>query len=163
VSIFCSGGVDEYSLARDFTKEIPADGFGIGTHLDVSADAPYLDCAYKIQEYAGEARRKRSSGKATWPGRKQVYRESDSGGHIRKDLITTVDERENGRAMLECVMRDGHRIGGSTGLEAIRDYATSELAALPDFLRDPFRQSRYPVEISASLQALAKQVDHVFR
>ena len=40
-------------------------------------DAPALDCAYKLQEYAGQPRRKRSEGKATWPGRKQVYRSYD--------------------------------------------------------------------------------------
>ncbi len=48
--------------------------------MNTSADAPYLDCAYKLQEYDGEPRRKRSEGKATWPGRKQVYRRYDSDG-----------------------------------------------------------------------------------
>ncbi|HSG66755.1 MAG TPA: nicotinate phosphoribosyltransferase, partial [Gammaproteobacteria bacterium] len=51
IAIFCSGGVDEYLVKKDF-ETAPVDGFGIGTHLDVSADAPYFDCAYKIQEYA---------------------------------------------------------------------------------------------------------------
>jgi nicotinate phosphoribosyltransferase len=163
VSIFCSGSLDEYSLARDFTDESPADGFGIGTHLDVSADAPYLDCAYKIQEYAGEPRRKRSSGKATWPGRKQVFRSLDSNGRIRSDLITLADENADGRGLLQCVMRGGTRVAKSPSLEAIRDHAVSELASLPDAMRDPYSRPDYPVEISASLQALANQVDSTLR
>ena len=162
VSIFCSGSIDEYILARDFTAEIPADGFGIGTHLDVSADAPYLDCAYKIQEYANKPRRKRSSGKSTWPGRKQVFRSYESDGRIRSDLITLADDQEDGRALLECVVSGGIRVAKSPSLGAIRDYAASELASLPDAMSDPLSKSHYPVEISTSLRALAEQVDSTF-
>jgi nicotinate phosphoribosyltransferase len=162
ISIFCSGSLDEYSLARDFSDETPADGFGIGTHLDVSADAPYLDCAYKIQEYAGEPRRKRSSGKATWPGRKQVFRLCDSDGRIQSDLLTLADEQEDGRALLECVMRNGIRVANSPGLEVVRNRAASELASLPDAMGDPFCETHYPVGISASLRDLAEQVDSTF-
>jgi nicotinic acid phosphoribosyltransferase len=54
-------------------KGAPIDGFGVGTALSTAEDMPALDCAYKLQEYAGIAKRKRSEGKATWPGRKQVF------------------------------------------------------------------------------------------
>src|SRR3970282_1306077 len=74
VTIFASGNLDELKLHELISAGAPIDGFGLGRPLDVSADAPYLDCAYKLQEYAGRPRRKRSEGKATWPGRKQVYR-----------------------------------------------------------------------------------------
>jgi nicotinate phosphoribosyltransferase len=163
ISIFCSGSLDEYTLAKDFADETPVDGFGIGTHLDVSADAPYLDCAYKIEEYAGIARRKRSSGKSTWPGRKQVYRVNDSGGRLRSDLVALVDEQAQARALLEYVMRSGLRVVSTPTLDSVRDHAASELAALPDAMRDPFRHVCYPVEISTSLQALASRVDSTFR
>jgi nicotinate phosphoribosyltransferase len=83
VTIFASGSLDEYVLERLARKQAPIDGFGIGTHLDTSADAPYLDCAYKLVEYAGKARRKRSEGKVLWPGRKQVYRSYDEEGRMR--------------------------------------------------------------------------------
>jgi nicotinate phosphoribosyltransferase len=46
VTIFASGSVDEYVLEQLAEKKAPIDGFGIGTHMDTSADAPYLDCAY---------------------------------------------------------------------------------------------------------------------
>jgi nicotinate phosphoribosyltransferase len=74
VRILASGNLDEEAVGTMVGSGAPIDDFAIGTRLDTSADAPYLDCAYKLQEYAGQARRKRSTGKATWPGRKQVYR-----------------------------------------------------------------------------------------
>jgi len=84
-TLFASGNIDEYKLAELMAEQAPIDGFGIGTRLDTSSDAPYLDCAYKLQEYAGVARRKRSEGKATWPGRKQVYRNYDDNGMMSGD------------------------------------------------------------------------------
>ena len=74
VTIFASGNLDEYRLRELVRQQAPIDGFGVGTRMNTSADAPYLDCAYKLQEYEGRPRRKRSEGKATWPGRKQVFR-----------------------------------------------------------------------------------------
>ncbi len=162
VGIFCSGSLDEYILAQQFGADVPADGFGIGTHLDVSADAPYLDCAYKIEEYAGIARRKRSTGKSTWPGRKQVYRVIDAGGALRNDLVALADEQAPGRSLLEPVMRGGKRVAARLPLTEVRDYAAAELAALPETMHDPSVHIAYPVKISASLQALATRVDHAF-
>jgi len=63
VAIFASGGLDEDALAELARAQAPVDGFGIGTSLATSSDAPALDCAYKLEEYAGLARRKRSIGK----------------------------------------------------------------------------------------------------
>jgi len=68
VTIFASGGLDEDQLAMFTRDRVPIDGFGVGTSLTTSSDAPALDCAYKLQEYAGTPRRKHSTGKANWPG-----------------------------------------------------------------------------------------------
>ena len=61
---------------------------GIGTSVVTSADAPSLDAVYKLQEYAGKPRRKRSAAKATWPGRKQVYRRYGADGRKASDWHT---------------------------------------------------------------------------
>ena len=74
VIILVSGGINEDVLQTMMAAKAPIDGFGIGVNLDASIDAPSLDCAYKLQEYAGKPRRKLSEGKVTWPGRKQVWR-----------------------------------------------------------------------------------------
>ncbi len=92
VSIFASGNLDEERLRQLVRTGAPIDGFGIGTSLDTSADAPYLDCVYKLEEYAGKPRRKRSEGKATWPGCKQVFRQVDRDGKIAADLVALEGE-----------------------------------------------------------------------
>jgi len=110
VGIFASGSIDEYQI-RDFVAHgTPIDGYGVGTHLDTSSDAPYLDCAYKLEEYAGRARRKRSTGKATWPGRKQVYRRYQADGLLRDDTVTVEGDAQDGEALLQPVMRAGRRL-----------------------------------------------------
>src|SRR5271163_2204247 len=88
VTIFASGGLDEDSLAAFARADAPIDGIGIGTSLTTSADVPSLDCVYKLQEYAGVPRRKRSEKKATWPGRKQVWRRYTADGKIAGDLLS---------------------------------------------------------------------------
>lgn len=158
VSIFCSGSLDEYILARDL-RDAPADGFGIGTRLCVSSDAPYLDCAYKIQEYAGIARRKKSAGKATWPGRKQVYRRLDGDGLLDGDRLVESEETCDGSALLERVMVDGQRTGHAPALAGVRAHTAAQLATLPAAFRDPTVQAPYDVAVSGRLRALAAEID----
>ncbi|MBN3821928.1 nicotinate phosphoribosyltransferase, partial [Paraburkholderia sp. Se-20369] len=100
VTIFASGNLDEYGLRDLLARGAPIDGFGIGTRMNTSSDAPSLDCAYKLVEYAGVPRRKRSEGKATWPGRKQVFRRLGGDGRIAADCIALDGETQPGIALL---------------------------------------------------------------
>lgn len=158
-TIFASGDIDEYKLEQLMQQQAPIDGFGIGTRMDTSADAPYLDCAYKLQEYAGVARRKRSEGKATWPGRKQVYRSFDAEGLMVGDMITLADARCVGQPLLLQVMKKGRRIAPSPPLHEVRSYAEKQIARLPPPLKTLHDAPIYPVEVSAELVALAEAVD----
>jgi nicotinate phosphoribosyltransferase len=163
IKIFASGGLDEESLEQLLAAGAAIDGFGVGTSLDVSADAPYLDCVYKLQEYAGRARRKRSEGKATWPGRKQVYRQFDASGVATGDVLTLEDDAAQGESLLEQVMAGGRRTGPSPGLEAIRDRTARSLAALPRRLRElAAAPLPYRVAVAERLRALAAHVDAEF-
>ncbi len=161
VTIFASGSIDEYLLEQHAAEQVPIDGYGVGTHLDTSADAPYLDCAYKLQEYAGLARRKRSEGKATWPGRKQVYRSFDAQGVMCGDTVTVAGAAEEleGTPLLQAVMSQGQRLGEAPSLGQIRDYAREQLRALPPPLRAMSSDASYEVTISPLLRALARAVD----
>jgi nicotinate phosphoribosyltransferase len=87
VTIFASGGLDEDEIAACMQANAPIDGFGVGTSLTTSSDVPAIDFIYKLQEYAGAPRRKRSDKKATWPGRKQVWRHYDATGRMAGDRI----------------------------------------------------------------------------
>ena len=159
VTIFASGNLDEFTVRELLADGAPIDGFGVGSRLDTSADAPYLDCVYKLQEYDGRARRKRSEGKATWPGRKQVYRRYGPDGRMTDDVLTLDGDRQEGESLLEPVMRGGRRVGPAVPLETARARAAAELVRLPESLRRLEAGASYPVRVAAPLRALAEAVD----
>ena len=150
VKIFASSGLDEYEIDRLLKNGAPIDGFGVGTKLAVCADAPELDMAYKLVEYAGKGRFKLSARKTVYPGRKQIFREvRDS--KVMGDTIGRFDEQLPGVPLLQAVMRGG-RIQNQPTLEESRSYLQKKLACLPDDLLalEPSPQP-YPVQFSAAL------------
>jgi nicotinate phosphoribosyltransferase len=157
--ILASGNLDEYQLQRLIAGGAPIDSFAVGTAMTTSADAPSLDCAYKLQEYAGRPCRKRSEGKATWPGRKQVYRQYRRDGRCDYDLVTTVQASGTGDPLLHPVMTGGHRLVPARKLTELRERAATQLALLPDSLRSLECDHTYDVRISQPLQDLARVVD----
>jgi nicotinate phosphoribosyltransferase len=159
VTIFASGDLDEIALRDMLAAGAPVDGFGVGTRLDTSSDLPYLDCAYKLQEYAGRARRKRSEGKATWPGRKQVFRHHDADGRMVRDVVTLESDPQPGEPLLIPVMRGGRRVTAAPALQDSQRLAAQNLARLPDPLRR-LEEFDYPVEIASAVHDLATQIDH---
>jgi len=160
VTIFASGGIDEAELARAAAQHAPIDGFGIGTSLTTSFDVPALDCAYKLQEYAGLPRRKRSTGKATWPGRKQVWRQYGPDGRIRRDVLSLEGDGQAGEPLIEPVMKGGRRLGPPPALADIRARAARSLERLPGPLRRLEPGVSCPVEVAEPLKRLAAEVDH---
>lgn len=159
-NIFSSGNLDEHMLRELLGSGAPIDGFGIGTRLDTSADAPYLDCAYKLVEYAGHPRRKRSEGKATWPGRKQVYRSYGAQGqHMQTDVITIEGDAQPGEPLIQAVMKSGQRLRSAESLSESRERATRQLTQLPEHLRALKNTPPYSVTVSPVLEALAHQAD----
>ncbi len=160
-AIFASGNLDEHRVRALVDAGAPIASFGIGTSLTTSSDAPCLDAVYKLQEYDGVARRKRSGGKATWPGRKQVWRRSNADRTFAGDSVRLVDEQGIGTPLLECVMRDGRRVAPSP-------YARQSARSLPRPARRRCRPHlksldppwpRYPVSISPAVRLLADEVD----
>lgn len=160
VIIFASGGLDEDELRIIEGRHAPIDGYGIGTSLVTSSDAPALDCAYKLQEYAGIARRKLSEGKATWPGRKQVWRRHEPDGTMVGDTLTTDDDPQSGRSLLAPAMRGGCRLPNLPSLAESRHHAADELRGLPEPARQ-FEPFLYPVEVAPALRDLAETCDRL--
>jgi nicotinate phosphoribosyltransferase len=157
--ILASGNLDEHSIAELVRTGAPIDSFGVGTRLDASVDAPTLDAVYKLDEYDGRPRRKRSAAKETWPGRKQLWRELGPDGRILRDTVTREDERAPGEPLLQCVMRGGQRVHGREPITAIAERATRELAALPERSRRLVDAEPVVAEISAGIRALAAEAD----
>jgi nicotinate phosphoribosyltransferase len=158
VKIVASGGLDEDALLALSHAGAPIDAYGIGTSLTTASDAPALDCAYKLQEYARQPRRKRSEGKATWPGRKQVWRRYDKQGHMIGDAVSLAEDRQAGEPLLSPVMRGGRRLSDLPDLAASRRHAQEQLTRLPQPLAR-LERLEYPVEISSRLREMAADLD----
>ncbi|MGP0594800.1 nicotinate phosphoribosyltransferase [Nitrospira sp. T9] len=159
VEIFVSGGLDEDAIAALVSSGAPIDGFGVGTSMGVSSDAPDLDIAYKLSEYAGKGRLKLSTGKPILPGRKQVFRIVE-GEHDVRDVIACDDEVPVGRPLLVPMMRNGKRLPERrVDLTTARQYAQEQISRLPERVRaiTP-ADSAYPVEVSRTLAHLQQQI-----
>lgn len=163
IGILASGGIEETDIERLLAEGAPVDGFGVGTALDASTDAPSLDCAYKLQEFDGRPRAKRSPGKATLPGRKQVYRHYDSAGLHARDVVSLLDDPQPGEPLLAPLVRNGRAVSAPAELDAIRARVRQGLDRLPAPLKsltargdDPVD---HPVEIAPALRALAAEVE----
>jgi nicotinate phosphoribosyltransferase len=159
VRIFASGGLDEHEIAALVRSGAPIDAFGVGTAMGVSEDAPALDIAYKLVEYAGRARLKLSTGKRLLPGAKQIFRLYRD-GEAMGDTLARSGERLPGRPLLQPVMRNGRRLpAGRVSLDEARAYAAREIRALPPRLREiGGAHPPYPVEISPELRALEAEL-----
>ncbi len=157
-AIFASGNVDEYLIAEAVAQGAPINAFGVGTRLGMSADAPYLDIAYKLVAYDGRPVLKLSTGKATWPGAKQVWRRHGASGELEEDLIALADESGPGEAvpLLVTVMEGGRRLHAES-LAAARERARRELATLPPECRRLDATPCVPVRFSTGLVRLREQ------
>jgi nicotinate phosphoribosyltransferase len=160
IQILASGNLDEHRIQTFVQSGAPIDSFAVGTAMTTSADAPSLDCAYKLQEYAGRPCRKRSEGKATWPGRKQVYRVYTKNGRLGHDIVTMLGDPQEGDPLLSPVMKAGRRLAPTQALDDIRKHVTTALARIPDWMRGLDDSAPYDVRISQALHDLAETVDH---
>jgi nicotinate phosphoribosyltransferase len=157
-TILASGDLEENQIADLVAAGAPIDAWGVGTELGTSRDAPALGGVYKlVADATATGWRpvwKRSPAKATVPGPKQVFRETQS-GTIAGDVIAEAEETLPGRPLLEPFMRDGDLVKRET-LDDLRDRAGRELGALPDDLRAnrPAHLTDYPVRYSVALAGL---------
>ncbi|HKQ12684.1 MAG TPA: nicotinate phosphoribosyltransferase [Steroidobacteraceae bacterium] len=161
IQIVASSSLDEYAIAALEAEQVPIDTYCVGTKLAVSEDAPSLDCAYKLQQYAGRFCRKRSQWKETWPGERQVYRQYDPQGYIARDVLCCAHEVNEGSALLHRVMCNGRRMAHSPPLHEIRGYCKEQLATVPDTLRTLEHVAYTPAKVSDLEHALAAEVDKI--
>lgn len=158
--ILVSGDLDEHRINALIQAGAPIDGFGVGTALSVVNDAPALGGVYKLVETTegGRARPtvKLSSGKRTFPGRKQVWRVTE-GGIATHDVMGLHDETaQDGRALLSQVMRGGARVAPATPLVDVRQRCLARVAQLPPSVRALAPGAPYAVRVSATLDQLAR-------
>lgn len=156
--VLVSGGLDEYEIERLLDAGAPIDGFGVGSSLAVSSDVPVLDTVYKLVDIDGRPVRKTSEGKATWPGRKQVWRDRDQDA----DTLALLDEPGPPRAdpLLEEVMRDGRRTAaGQADVAHAAERFEAHWRRLPEDIRRLTDPAPWPVHPSPELERLAAEMD----
>ncbi|NBB68985.1 MAG: nicotinate phosphoribosyltransferase [Alphaproteobacteria bacterium] len=158
VEVFASGGLDEDAIADLLGDGAPIDGFGVGTSMGVSRDAPDLDIAYKLAWYGGRGRLKLATGKPILPGAKQVFRRFE-GETAGGDVIARAEEELDGEPLLATVMTDGRRVDGGGDLEAVRAHCAEATGRLPATVRALApAEPAFAVDVSA---ALARYRDEV--
>ena len=160
VAIVASGGLDESAIDRLLRSGAPIDTFAPGTAVVTSSDAPLLDCAYKLVEYAGRPCFKRSEGKVTYPGRKQVTRVYDQGGVIVEAHLLLQDDEGQGSPLLQAVMTQGRRVGRAPTLTDCRRRAADSVASLSPALRTLGPASPPQLVVSPRIEALMQPGRH---
>lgn len=152
VGIFASGNLDEYTIAELLTRGARIDGFGVGTLMGVSADAPSLDFSYKLTSYDGKDRVKLSTAKQSLPGPKQIYRILENNIAIR-DIIAGAEENHPGQPLLIPVMANGRRLDtDATDIVASTQRTKDGLASLsPHLLELNEVAEPYIVQVSDDL------------
>jgi nicotinate phosphoribosyltransferase len=160
VSIFASGGFDEYKIADSVKNGAEIDAFGVGTKMGTSADSPYTDMAYKLVQYDGRPVLKLSTGKKTLVGCKQVFRRTDGGRFFIKDSIALRDENVDGEPLLRAVMKGGERLHPMRSLDALHERFQKDFKALDNSVKAIENPDSYPVEIAPGLEDLQRDVIH---
>ena len=167
--ILVSGDLDEHKVAALVSSGAPIDGFGVGTALSTSSDAPSLSGVYKLVEIERADTMtpvmKLSVGKRTCPAAKQVWRVFDStdsrdSGRAVRDVVGLAGEAgpADGAPLLTCVVRGGRRVQPGRPIDEIRSACQAAVARLPDEVRQHRDARVYPVVLGAGLERLAAEV-----
>jgi nicotinate phosphoribosyltransferase len=160
--IIVSGDLDEWKIRDLVAAHAPIDAYAVGTALTTSDDAPALGGVYKLVEIDGPGGArlvlKRSTGKRTQPGAKQVWRVVGDGltGH---DIVALAGEPApvGGTPLLKPVMRSGERLGEAASLAALRAGCAERLSAMPDAITALDRGVEYRVDFSEALMPYAPE------
>ncbi|HLE19880.1 MAG TPA: nicotinate phosphoribosyltransferase [Vicinamibacteria bacterium] len=157
--ILASGSLDEYRIEDALAAGAPIDGFGVGSHLGVSSDAPVLDIVYKLVEYNHRPVLKLSQDKQTLAGRKQIFRRYAASGRMEEDVLALREEKLDGlQALLTPVMKGGKRLAEPPALPAIQQHAAESLSKLPSSLRALRGTNPYLVRRSEAIRELQSKL-----
>jgi nicotinate phosphoribosyltransferase len=149
VPIFASGDIDEAEIVRLQKAGACINGYGLGTKLVTGAP---VNGVYKLVEIDGKPVSKKSSGKQTYAGRKQIFRKLQD-SEVLSDRLALADESPlpDEQPLLELVMQAGELLKPHESLEAIAQRTRNSVKALPAIARQIKEPIPIPVEISAKL------------
>ncbi len=152
--IFASGDLDEYAIELLRQQNACIDGYGLGTKLVTGAP---VNGVYKLVEIDGTPVMKESSGKATYPGRKQIFRRCEDSQVVGDRLALTIEGALPAEEpLLQRVMHQGARMIPPESLSQIAERTAAAVAALPLSVRRLQDPQPLPVEISHGLEQLTE-------
>lgn len=135
VKIIVSGDLNEQRIHDLIAAGAPVDGFGVGTELVTSLDAPSLGCVYKLveieTEFGLEGRLKNAPDKKSYPYAKQVYRFTGGDERFEFDEITRNTETLYGDPLMMPIMKNGELVEPLTSLASLRTRCQEQRALLP--------------------------------
>lgn len=154
--ILVSGDLDPERVKALTDAEAPIDGYGVGTDLVVCPDAPACDLVYKLVERVHEGRTlprmKISGDKGSFPLRKELYRRREGREFVGDLLAAEGEAAPDGQSpLLVQYVEDGKSNVDLPGVRQARDYARTQLEALPERLWQPESEG-YAVRHSRRLQ-----------
>lgn len=157
VTILASGDLDEHEILRLKEAGASIDGYGLGTKLVTGSP---VNGVYKLVEIDGIPVIKASSGKTTYPGRKQIFRHYE-GDCFQADRLGLTSEAVNQETpLMQLVLKQGERLHPPDSLEAIAKRTRNAVTQLPDAVRLLRQPTPGTVEFSQALQDLATHTQH---
>ena len=154
VPIFASGDLDEHAIARLRAQNACIDGYGLGTKLVTGAP---VNGVYKLVDIDGMPVMKESSGKFTYPGRKQIFRQYQDEKVIGDRLALTIEGSSPGEIpLLQRVMHGGERLAAPESLDAITARTAATVQSLPIDVRRLQAPASLSVEVSHGLTQLTE-------
>ncbi|MBC5795336.1 nicotinate phosphoribosyltransferase [Sphaerospermopsis sp. LEGE 00249] len=154
ITIFASGDLDEWEIQRLKNQGAEIDGYGLGTKLVTGSP---VNGVYKLVDIDGIPVMKMSSGKFTYPGKKQIFRFLVD-GKLQSDRLGLLDENSGKeKPLLELVMKSGKQIKPTENLQTIRERSALSVASLPQETRSLENPISVKVEISEMLHELKEK------
>ncbi len=154
VPIFASGDLDEFAIEQLRTQAACIDGYGLGTKLVTGQP---VNGVYKLVDIDGTPVMKESSGKCTYPGRKQIFRQYEDEKVVSDRLALTIESSMPGEIpLLQRVMHGGERLAMPESLDAIAARTAATVKSLPAAVCQLKASQTLPVEISQGLTQLTE-------
>ncbi|MEL7511572.1 MAG: nicotinate phosphoribosyltransferase [Cyanobacteria bacterium J06554_3] len=152
--IFASGDLDEFAIEQLRAQKACIDGYGLGTKLVTGAP---VNGVYKLVDIDSKPVMKESSGKLTYPGRKQILRQYKDNQVVGDRLALSIESSVTGEIpLLERVMHNGERLLAPERLDAIAQRTAESVGTLPPSVLRLQKPESLTVTISHGLEQLTE-------
>lgn len=156
IQIIVAGNFEEYKIEKLVRLKAPVDKVILGTEGIVPADDPKLEAVLKMAQFVQNNKihqtAKLSTGKVSYPGIKQVFRNYKN-GQMALDVIGLADENL-GTPLLKHYVNNGLLKEPLPTLDEIKIFVSTELTQLNNKLKSIHKEAGYKIKTSYKLMEL---------